>query len=168
MKSKLSLCAVFCLLCSLLSAQCLETTIYLPDSLGGVNGLSNLVYNAARNKIYVSGSSDGIVVIDGATNRRAKRVNLDSRLNGLCFAPDLDRIYALLSSPPSVAVIDCATDTVVAMIPVSVGAFQGCYSPQSHRLYCLGGAYAFMIDCLTNQVVWTVPADADERDIKTT
>lgn len=61
-------------LCSLLSAQWLETTIYLPDSLSGIAYPLVFTYNPTNNKIYVGGDGDYVIVIDGATNQKIAKI----------------------------------------------------------------------------------------------
>ena len=68
------LLVVFCCL-SAVSGQWLETTIYLPDSLGGLTHPQCLVYNTTNNTIYVGGQyGDCVIAIDGATNQRIARI----------------------------------------------------------------------------------------------
>lgn len=58
-----------------LSAQWLETTIYVPDSLCGVISPRAFTYNGTNNKIYVGGwNGNSVVVIDGATDTKIARI----------------------------------------------------------------------------------------------
>ena len=135
MKSKLALCAVFCLLYSLLSAQGLETTIYLPDSLGGTVGPQCLAYNPVNNRIYVGGAGvNCVIAIDGATNLKAARIAAGRWVKALCCNPSNDKVYCANESSASVTVIDGAADSAIATVAVGVRPYALCYNPDQQSV----------------------------------
>ncbi len=68
----------------LLSAQWLETTIYVPDSLCGIHNPRAFTYNNTNNTIYVGGEDGNCVIaIDGATNEKIARIPAGENIKAL-------------------------------------------------------------------------------------
>ena len=93
--------AICCCL-SAVSGQWLETTIYLPDSFGGLTQPQCLVYDSLNNFVYVGGA-ECVMAIDGATNRRVARIPTGLGTRALCVSPE-NKVYC--ASNDSVTVID--------------------------------------------------------------
>jgi YVTN family beta-propeller protein len=79
------------------------------------------------------------------------------------FAAETARVFAYVAGfeAGTVTVIDTATNTVVATVPVGVGPFGVAATPDGRRVYVTnsGGPYSVsVIDTATNAVVATVPA----------
>jgi YVTN family beta-propeller protein len=66
------------------------------------------------------GSGD-LVVMDAASRKQIKRINLGSATAGILVQPDGSRAYVAVTSDNNVAVIDLKTLTVVGRIPVGKG-----------------------------------------------
>lgn len=135
-----ALLAVSCILSSS-SAQYLETTIYLPDSLCGVVEPNHAVYNSVNDKLYVNGNygNPWIVVIDCSTNRRMRKINLAQYPGEMCYNPRNNKVYCAgrLGQGVGVYVIDGSTDSVRSVAPVPASVNSMCYSPDQNKVYCL-------------------------------
>src|SRR5512143_2130044 len=73
MKYPFVLLAASCLL-SAASAQWLETTIPLPDSLSGMTSPRQLIYGSASNTMYVIGAAGLVIAMDGASGQKIARI----------------------------------------------------------------------------------------------
>ncbi|MCK4940853.1 hypothetical protein KAS45_02060, partial [candidate division WOR-3 bacterium] len=97
------------LLClpTLISAQWLEATIYVPDSLSGTTNPTAFTYNTTNNKIYVGGEyGNCVIVINGATNEKVARIPAGSGTLSLCYNPTNDKVYCANRHSNNVTVID--------------------------------------------------------------
>ncbi len=155
---KLLLCvmALGALLAPAASAQYLETTIMLPDTLGWLSFPWSLAHNPQNNKIYV-GCDDGILVIDGTTSQRLARIKMTGgRAWALCYNPQNNRIYCADLGLGRVVIIGGATDSVIATRMIVSYAL--CYNPQNNKVYCVtpDDNTVTVIDGATNSVVATV------------
>ncbi|MEO0052356.1 MAG: hypothetical protein ABIK11_07475 [candidate division WOR-3 bacterium] len=120
-----------------------------------------IAWNSALNKIYVS-CYDSLLVIDGNTDSISKVIHCeDYILGGFVFWDSVDNCVYVGSegwaSRYNVTVIDCATDSIVAVIPTRV--FLPCnavYSPKQHKLYVGGAAEGnevAVIDCSSKRLI---------------
>jgi YVTN family beta-propeller protein len=106
-------------LCTILSAQWLETTIYVPDSLFGVLYPRVFTYNANNNTIYVGGEAgDCVIAIDGQTNQKIARIPAGSNIYALCWNSTNNKVYCANYESDDVSVIDGATNQVITRIQV--------------------------------------------------
>ncbi len=89
--------------------------------------------NADGTKLYVPHRQLGFVsVVDTATRQVTKRIaNFRYECQGVCAAPDGNRIYQAASARPEINVIDPKTDEVCGTITV---AGMGDFPPQLNRL----------------------------------
>jgi YVTN family beta-propeller protein len=136
MKSKLVLVAACFLLYAVGTSQWLETTVLLPDSLGGMGNPQCFAYDSANNTVYVGGErGECVLAIDGATNERVARIPAGSNVSALCYNPQNNKVYCANRGGNDVAVIDGATNQVVATVAVGAGpVYLACDSVQS-RVY---------------------------------
>jgi len=96
----------------LLSAQWLETTIYIPDSLCGIHDPQTFTYNPTNNKIYVGGAySNYVIVIDGASNQKIAKIPVGSYTLALCYNPTNNKVYCANMLSDNVTVIDGDTNS---------------------------------------------------------
>ena len=156
--------AICCLL-SAVSAQWLETTIFVSDSAHPLN----LVWNSSRNKVYCALSCDGsgpdsVKVINGATNSVEATVAVGDYAGhydcDLEYNPLNDKVYSANAGSDNVSVIDCSADTVVATIAVGGWPDALAWSGMSNKVYC-GNALTYddltVIDGSSNAVIKTIP-----------
>jgi YVTN family beta-propeller protein len=120
---------------------------------------------------YVVGQPDAsgpaiVSVIDTATNTRVTsiQVRANCRLcvntDGIAIAPDVGRLYATNEFDQSLSVIDLASNTVVATVPIGSGPTAIVANANGTRVYVLngsGGTFVSEIDTATNAVINTTP-----------
>ena len=112
-------------------------------------------------KLYVgleNADVPGIVVIDTATNRVVKKI--DVMLRGghfLAIQPKTDTLYYPMREDHRVLVIDTTSDTVTAVIPVEGGPVGVGFAPNGEVwIHNDGDGAVHVIDSATNQVVRTI------------
>lgn len=66
---------------------------------------------------------------------RATKTTGDPQVTGLAVAPDGKRLYIALSKRNSITVVDTATETVVAVVPVGVAPFRIVVAPDSRTIF---------------------------------
>ena len=124
------------------------------DSLVGHVGVGGspqaLCHNSEMNKVYVADQARGaVVVFDAGTNRAVADVPVGKTPTALCYNPARNQVYCACAyaapfEPDSVAVIDCALDSVVRHIPIGrievlTPYFLGCallYNPTDDLVFC--------------------------------
>jgi YVTN family beta-propeller protein len=125
------------------------TNTVIANTTVGYNA-NNIVVNSAGTKAYVSNTSDGTVsVMDLGTNAVTATVPLDFGTDGcLALRPDGSRLYVVTrnGNPFSgatdfVKVVDTASNTIVATIPISASRVWAVYAiavtPAGDRAYLL-------------------------------
>jgi YVTN family beta-propeller protein len=122
---------------SFASAQSLETTIFLPDSLSGLTRPKCLAYDSSSNTVYVGGETgDCVIAIDGATNQKIARIPAGSGIYALCYNPQNNRVYCANRYSDNVTVIDGATNEVITTVTAGDYPCALCYNPQDNKVYC--------------------------------
>ena len=93
MKTKLLLFAV-CALVSVGLGQWRETTVLLPDSLGGlgVRGASSTTLPTTPSTLAAD-RGQCVVAIDGTSNERVARIPTGSDVVALCYNPQNNKVY---------------------------------------------------------------------------
>jgi YVTN family beta-propeller protein len=115
---------------SLASAQWLETTVPLPDSLGSIGNPTAVVCDSLDNKLFAGGDG-GVLVADGTNNARLARVWTGSTVPALGFVRQNDKVYCANSGSNSVTVIDGASNSVLTTIGVGVWPNRVCVANQN-------------------------------------
>ena len=159
-RHKIGVLILATLLCSLLGAQVLETTLYLPDSLTGVSRPQCLAWDSIDNTVYVGGNSGSrVIAFDAATGAKLAAIPVGEGTRALCWNRTYNRIYAANTSDSTVTVIDCATNTVLAAILCGDGPQALCWNPLRNKVYVANrnSDDVTVISCVTNTVVATVP-----------
>ena len=167
MRFLLTLCSVSCVLCTPATGQWLETTIALPDSLGGITYPERLAYDTRDDVMYVSGEGRSILALECATGRKLARIPLHANASALCYDSVHNEIYAAENNG-YVSVIDCSTNTVAAIIPLGAEPYRLCYNRACEKLYCATDSRLLVIDCRTRRITaslaisepWALCADA--------
>ncbi|MBM3314913.1 YncE family protein, partial [candidate division WOR-3 bacterium] len=147
-----------CCICFLLrtaGAQWLETTIWLPDSLGGIEHPWAVYYVPPSNCVYVCGE-EGVLVVDCATIARVARFDL-SEPSLLAFDSRDNKVYLhYYGQGESLAVIDPVAHRVVSRVRAGRYIEALCYNPVANKLYCLGGSNTdtiTVVDCEGDSVL---------------
>ena len=152
-------CVLLVLVCllSVASAQWLETTIWMPDSFGGLlGGPQCLAYDSADDAVYVGGNGGSLVMaISGSSNQKIARIPVKSNVCAFCRNPQNDKVYCACPDSHCVTILDGATN-VVDTAPVT-GYYPDalCYNPQNNAVYCANGhgSSVCVIDGATNRVL---------------
>jgi len=150
------------LLTSSASAQYLEATIRLPDTLGPLNGPYHLAWdeNLEHQRLYIGGEGDsgGVIVAEAITCKRLARVRTGP-VKALCFVPPHGKLYVARLGADSVVVVDCATNQITSAIHAagSVPVMQ--YNSLNDRVYCAGDSMT-VVDCSADTVVRTIAVAA--------
>jgi DNA-binding beta-propeller fold protein YncE len=137
-------------------------TIQLPDSLGPLRLGYHLAFGTSTNNIYVASESADIIVVDGNTFQRIKRINTGTPVGGALLVSQHNRLYCSYPLQCRIGVIDCATNNVVDSIQVGTRPTLLCYSSGSDKLYC-GDTIdrtVTVIDCAANEVRKVIPVGA--------
>ena len=118
----------------------------------------NMVFDPADRKLYVAArTSDSIKVYDAVGNVFLRNIRSYNAPEALCYSPLRDRVYCANYSTDDVTVIDCALDSVIALVPGVSGHPTGLYyNSRDDRIYCLNGTSVAVIDGNTNAVVTSV------------
>jgi len=133
----------------------------------------------AQIRAYVANESDTVSVIDIATNSVAVTIPVGPipfAPIGIAVTPDGTRVYVTKAGDPfdvasgTVAVIDTATNTVVATIPVGILPEAVAITPDGTRAYVANTASstASVIDIATNTVIATVAGLLDPLGVAIT
>jgi len=154
MKKLAGLVAVGCLL-SAVSAQWLETTISLPDSMSGIAAPCAAAYDPVTNTVYTGGLHvAAIAAIDGTSNEKVARVPLYRYWDwtrDFCLDSTRNKIYCM-SLSQSVAVIDGYTNSVLSYIGTGWLPGSLCHNSVNDRIYCAAGYGVIVIDCAGDTV----------------
>jgi YVTN family beta-propeller protein len=124
---------------------------------------SGIAANPKTNRIYIGngGFPGSILVYDGASNAQAANIPLDpsSSVGGVATNFRLDRAYAAVQGPNVLAVVDGATNQVIAEPPVGELPQGVDVNLTNNKIYVANSraASVTIIDGNTNQVLQTLP-----------
>jgi hypothetical protein len=90
--------------------QPIPDTILLPDSLGPLRPGYHLAFGSSTNNIYVASESSDIIVVDGNTFQRIKRINTGTGVGGALLVSQHNTLYCSYPSQGLIGVIDCGRD----------------------------------------------------------
>jgi DNA-binding beta-propeller fold protein YncE len=111
-------------------------TILLPDSLGPLRPGYHLAFGSSTDNIYVASESSDIIVVDGETFQRIKRINTGTPVGGAVLVSRHNRLYCSYPLQGRIGVIDCATNSIIRTIQVGTRPTLLDYSSGSDKLYC--------------------------------
>ncbi len=124
--------------------QTVESTIYLPDSFGGIRSPSALALDIPGNRVFVAGNRDDrILIIDGQTNQRVGCIPMWAGYGPtLCYNPASRKLYSR-SGDGWYCIADADSGRVVL-------EFNACWeSGEGHRRFYCDSAYN-RVYCLTD------------------
>ncbi|MBM3331541.1 YncE family protein, partial [candidate division WOR-3 bacterium] len=142
-------------------------TILLPDSLGPLRPPYHLAFGSSTDNIYVASETSDIIVVDGNTFQRVRRIYTNAGVGGALLVSRHNRLYVSHPSQGRIGVIDCATNNVVGSILVGSRPTLLCYSSGSDKLYC-GDTIdktVSVIDCATNGLLKIIPVGKGLKDM---
>ena len=139
---------------SLAPGQWIERTIYLPDSLSGLDSIRTLQFHSPNSTIYVGGS-DKLVAVDAATHTKLAWTASPGPLDLMCSITTGNKLYCTSLYRESVWVVDCATNSFVAAVPLDGRVWAMCYAVGSNKVYvtCPADTLVNVIDCEADSVV---------------
>jgi DNA-binding beta-propeller fold protein YncE len=109
-------------------------------------------YNPTNNKVYCSDvDGDSVVVIDGVSDSIVTRIVVDPTF-ALCYSQSGNKVYAARHFG-GVSVIDCATDSVVAVIPCQGVSESILFNAKSDKVFCAGTTVVTVIDAATDTLL---------------
>ncbi len=119
-----------------------------------------LGFDSTDNKMYVSyqgAEQDSLAIIDGATHATIKRMEMPGATMPV-WDPLSNRLYVSCQYDARVAVLDCATDSLLAYIPVGACPMKMYINTLRRKLYVLNydAGSVSIVNMLTNQVIKTV------------
>jgi DNA-binding beta-propeller fold protein YncE len=137
-------------------------TIMLPDSLGPLRPPYHLAFGSSTDNIYVASESSDIMVVDGNTFQRIKRINTGTPVGGALLVSQHNRLYCSYLQQGRVGVIDYTTNDTVGSIEVSKRPKLLCYNSDSDKLYCADSFYfkVSVIDCAADTVIKVISTGA--------
>jgi YVTN family beta-propeller protein len=104
-----------------------------------------------------------VSVLDIASNTvTATIANVGANLHQIVVTPDGTRAYVTTKTQREMdqvglAVIDTATNTVIAKIPIQGGTFAVAVNNTGSAVYAVGATDVFVVDAASNEVVATIP-----------
>ena len=121
---------------------------------------SYLAHDSAANKAYVAfkgADEDSLAVIDGSTHQVVRKLQMPGATMPV-WDPVSDRVYVSCQTTNSVAVVDCATDSLLKYIPVGACPIKMYINTLRRKLYVLNfdDGTVSIVDMATNQVIKTV------------
>jgi YVTN family beta-propeller protein len=149
---------ILCCIVSLSSAQYVETTILLPDSVSGLQSVSSILFHSPTNTIYLGGSNDVIIAVDARTNSRLRGMHVGIGPHLLCSDPLGNKVYCA-NADATVTVIDAATNQPMKTIPVQHWLTDIVYNAAEDKVYCGNSIDSFVrvIDCVADSMVARIP-----------
>ena len=155
---RLLLCgmALGTLLVSTASAQVLEGTILLPDSLGPLTGLTHLAFDESPGhpRMFIGSEDGNVLVMNTLTGERLARMQ-SGPVKSICFSSAQNKLYVSLVDEYAVVVFDCSTYQVIAKLQTGALVTGLLYNPLVDRVYCATWCVP-VIDCVSDSIVDTI------------
>ncbi len=129
-----------------LSTGAVVQSIALPNAPDGIAAVSP---DGAR--VYLPSYEGSLHVIDTLTRAPIARVEMGSWTQGAVVSPDSTRVYVTTGN--GVAVLDAASNTVIATIGGFVAPFALAITPDGSRLFVTGGSSIKVIDTAAQRVI---------------
>lgn len=144
-------CGIWVLvLATVVSGQWLETSIFLPDSVGGPVNPERIFYNPGNNNVFIFGADPTVLVLDGNTGRKIGRIDLRQSAGGFCYNYRENKIYV---AGGGVTVIDAAGSRVLKILDLGYYSRDICYNPNLNRVYAVGESRVTVIDAAEDTII---------------
>jgi len=119
-----------------------------------------MTYDSADNKAYCpyeGADGESLAVIDGRTHSLVKRIGMPGATTAV-WDPVSDRVYVSCQSTNKVAVVDCATDSILKYIPVGACPIKLYLNTTGRKLYVQNydAGTVSIIDLTTDLVIKTL------------
>jgi YVTN family beta-propeller protein len=118
----------------------------------------HLAVGGSNGDIYVASESTDIIVVDGNTYDRIKRISTGTPVGGVCLVARHNKLYCSYPAQGRVGILDCASNSIVGSIQVGAGPKKLCHNFLRDKLYCADTAdgTVSVIDCASGSVVANV------------
>ncbi|UCG43073.1 MAG: hypothetical protein JSU73_00200 [candidate division WOR-3 bacterium] len=138
----LALCALILAACPAHS-QFLETTVWLPDSFGGLLWPQHMLYDPANGLVYVGGEvGECVSVFDPSTLEKVAKVPVGLCVSDMCLSHGGGRVWAAAGSSNTVTAIDARTNTVLGTVSVGHNPSSLAMADSLGKLYCANAGMA--------------------------
>jgi DNA-binding beta-propeller fold protein YncE len=113
--------------------QTVESTIYLPDSFGGIRTPTALALDIPGNRVFVAGTRDDrILIIDGRTNRRVGCIPIGAGYcPTICYNPASRKLYTHATDGGWYCIADADSGRVILELEAG-----GQLAEDARRFYC--------------------------------
>lgn len=124
-------------------------------------GAFSVCYDSLDNKAFCTYHdwqwNDSLLVVDGSTHSRVKAISIPGATMAI-WDPVLNRVYVSCQNSSQVAVVDCATDSLLTYIPVGDCPIKLYINVPGRKLYVLNydDHSVSVVDLTANQVVKTI------------
>jgi YVTN family beta-propeller protein len=138
--------------------QSVESTIFLPDTLSGLQQVWSFVYHSPSSRVYVGGDSDFLVAVDARANTKLAKVPVGARPLVLCSDPPGDKVYCA-KDDASLTVVDASTNQPIKTLATERVVTDLVYNELEDKLYCGNGEDSLVrvIDCGSDCMIARVP-----------
>lgn len=140
-------------------ADSMVTTIWLPDSLGGVASPSALTYSPLSGWFYI-GSRYGnrLVAVNGWTWERVSSLEVGWGPSALSYNYTDNKFYCANFYDNTVTIIDAVSNAVITTVDVGTGPSALFFNPEDDKIYCANvyDASVSIIDGEGDSIVKTV------------
>jgi YVTN family beta-propeller protein len=118
-----------------------------------LGGAFAVAYDSIDNKAYCT-FGDSLLAVDGVTHTRIKSLPIEGATNPV-WDPVSDRVYVSCQSTNKVAVVDCATDSLLKYISVGASPMKMYINTLRRKLYVLNydNGTVSIVNMTTNQVI---------------
>jgi YVTN family beta-propeller protein len=125
-----------------------------------VHWAGDLAHNPVDGKLYCAyygAGGESLAVISATTHVVIKRMGMPGSTRPVWDSVS-NRLYVSCQSTNSVAVLDCASDSILRYIPVGACPIKMYINPRRHKLYVLNhdAGTVSIVNMTTNQVIKTV------------
>lgn len=125
------------LLVAAASAQFVETTIRVPDTLCCQRMPEAIAYDTVDSRVYVGGDSNYLLAIDPAVNRRTAKVEVGRAPQVLSWMPSVNKVFAYCISSNELSIVECSRNREVARLPLSSSVYLLCANLTDNKVYAL-------------------------------
>jgi len=121
-----------------------------------LGGAFAVAYDSSDNKAYCT-FGDSLLAVDGVTHTRIKSVPMEGATSPV-WDPASDMVYVSCQSTNKVAVVDCATDSLLTYISVGACPIKMYINALRRKLYVLNydAGTVSIVNMTTNKVIKTV------------
>jgi YVTN family beta-propeller protein len=167
---RLLLCAVVLLLGATAGhPQWLETKVTLPDTLGGATWPTCLTTDTSERYVYIGDRGGAVYIVDTKARTRVAKIPCGD-VSAICTNTRRNKVYAADYVGDNVLAISCATNQMIATVPMGAKPFAVCYNSTDDKTYVASfvngeSGSLTVIDCSSDSVVATMHVGAGQPSL---